>query len=158
VQLVERAGRGVAEFLKLKASEIVVTGAGPISTRRRGGIHRTPNPNNFLSAKSYIPSYAGVRGGIVFEDRAPQVQRDDAPISEFTPYKRQLTSLFDVEARGGGAPRVFHAWLTIPCDHAAPKAVSMEFNLHAQQLRSTTRKPGLGAATVRLRRCPTRID
>lgn len=126
VQLVERAGRGAVEFLKLKCRDVVVTGCWANVNPPGGRNSSHTHPNNFLSAVYYV-STPESEGRIVFEDPRPQAYVLMPPVAEFTPYNGNNV-FFDVKP---GRIVVFPAWLThsVPVNRSAVERVSMAFNL-----------------------------
>lgn len=148
VQLVERAGRGAAEFLKLKFHDLVVTGCWANINPPAGRNTPHTHPNNFLSAVYYLatpPSEAR----IVFEDPRPQAYVMMPPIAEFTPHNGN-NIVFEVKP---GRLVMFPAWLThsVPINRSTEDRVSMAFNLMFRNYVDEA-SPALWRGTVRVNR------
>lgn len=126
VALVEKAGRGALDFLKLQARDIVVSSCwanvNPPGGRNSGHTH----PNNFLAAVYYIQT-PEAEDRIEFEDPRPQAQvmmpRPIAP----SPYNGNTIS-FKVRP---GRLVLFPAWLkhSVPPNRSKVDRVSFAFNL-----------------------------
>ena len=147
VRLIERAGRGAVEFLKLKPRDVVVTGCwaniNPPGARNSSHSH----PNNFLSAVYYVATPVS-EGRIVFEDPRQQAVVMMPPIEEFTPYNGNNV-VFDVKP---GRILLFPAWLnhSVPPNRGREDRISLAFNLMFQHYVEEA-SPALWRGTVRLK-------
>jgi uncharacterized protein (TIGR02466 family) len=126
VALVEKAARGAADFLKLKARDLEVTGCWANVNPPGGRNSSHTHPNNFLSGVYYVATPAS-EGRIVFEDPRPQAYVMMPPVAEFTPYNGNNIT-FDVKP---GRLVLFPAWLThsVPVNRSNQDRVSIAFNL-----------------------------
>lgn len=126
VRLIERAGRGAAEFLKLKTRDLVVTGCWANINPPGGRNSSHTHPNNFLSGVYYVSTPEG-EGRITFEDPRPQAYVMMPPVTAFTPHNGNTITL---EVKPGRMV-LFPAWLThsVPVNRSDQERVSIAFNL-----------------------------
>jgi uncharacterized protein (TIGR02466 family) len=126
VALVEGAAQGAAEYLKLKSSDLVVTGCW--ANLNPPGAHNPSHnhPNNYLSGVYYVAAAEGATR-IAFEDPRPQAQVMLPPVTEHTPYNGNVVM---VEAKPGRL-LLFPAWLGhfVPTNRSSEDRVSIAFNL-----------------------------
>jgi uncharacterized protein (TIGR02466 family) len=126
VEIVEKASKGAAEFLKLRARDLEVTGCWANINPPGGRNSSHTHPNNFLSGVYYVATPAS-EGRIVFEDPRPQAYVMMPPVAEFTRHNGN-NIVFDVKP---GRLVLFPAWLThsVPVNASEHERVSIAFNL-----------------------------
>jgi uncharacterized protein (TIGR02466 family) len=126
VEIVEKASKGAAEFLKLRARDLEVTGCWANINPPGGRNSSHTHPNNFLSGVYYVATPAS-EGRIVFEDPRPQAYVMMPPVAEFTRHNGN-NIVFDVKP---GRLVLFPAWLThsVPVNGSQHERVSIAFNL-----------------------------
>ncbi len=146
VSLVEKAGRGAVEFLKLQHRDLVVTGCWANVNPPDGRNSPHTHPNNFLSGVYYVATPAS-EGRIVFDDPRPQAFVMMPPVAQYTPYNGNHIT-FDVKP---GRLVLFPAWLThsVPLNRSTDDRVSIAFNLMFQRYVDES-SPPLWQGTVRV--------
>lgn len=126
VTLFESAGRAAANYLKLKCTDLVVTGCWANVNPPGGHNPSHTHPNNYLSGVYYVAVPEG-EGRIAFEDPRIQAQVMMPPVSELTPYNGNIVT-FETKP---GRLLVFPAWLghAVPTNRSQQNRISMSFNL-----------------------------
>lgn len=125
-KLAERAGRAAAQYLKLPARDLAVTGCWANVNPPGGRNTAHTHPNNYLSGVYYVAMPAG-EGRIVFEDPRPAAAVMMPRVAEFTPHNANSMT-FEVKP---GRMVLFPAWLThsVPVNRSTQERVSIAFNL-----------------------------
>lgn len=126
ISLVEKAAHAAAEYLKLRSTDLTVTGCW--ANINPPGAHNPPHihPNNYLSGVYYVATPPG-EGRITFEDPRAQTQIMMPPVTEPTLNNGNLVN-FGVKA---GRLLMFPAWLahSVPVNRSQMNRVSISFNL-----------------------------
>lgn len=126
IGLVEKAAQGVAEYMKLRWRDLVVTGCW--ANYNPPGAHNPSHshPNNYLSGVYYVAVAEGATR-IAFEDPRPQAQVMLPPVVEHTPHNGNIVLL---EAKPGRL-LLFPAWLghSVPVNKSATERISISYNL-----------------------------
>lgn len=125
-RMIERHGRKIADFLQLKATDLVVSGCWA-NINPPGG--RNPvhcHPNNFLSGTYYV-SLPDDEGAITFEDPRPQAHVMMPPRSCHNAYNSNVVT---VQVKPGRLI-VFPSWLShsVPVNGKSEDRISIAFNL-----------------------------
>jgi uncharacterized protein (TIGR02466 family) len=145
VRFVEDAGKAVVEFLKIQASDLVVTGLWANVNPPGGRNLLHSHPNNFLAAVYYVET-PETEGRIVFEDPRPQAHVM-MPKAEFGPFTGNHVT-FNVKP---GRLVLFPAWLkhSVPTNESASDRVSVALNLMFRRYVEDS-SPALWEGTVRV--------
>jgi uncharacterized protein (TIGR02466 family) len=125
-RLIESGARGIADFLKLKARDLVLTGCWANINPPGGRNSSHTHPNNFLSGVYYVSTPPG-EGRIEFADPRPQAFVMMPHVQSFGPYTGNSVTVDVVPGR----LIFFPAWLShaVPMNRSSEERVSIAFNL-----------------------------
>lgn len=148
VKMVEQAGRSAAKFLRLKDTDLFVTGCWGNVNPPGGRNSPHTHPNNFLSGVYYV-SLPGAASSLVLHDPRPQAFVMMPPVAEFSSHNGNTSTLEVKEGR----MVLFPGWLThsVPVNSTDQDRVSIAFNLMFRNYVENA-SPALWKGTVRVGR------
>jgi uncharacterized protein (TIGR02466 family) len=143
VELIEKAGRGVARYLQVEPFPMIITGCWA-NVNPPGTYHPTHNhPNNYLSGVYYV-AVPPTGSHLVFQDPRPVM------IMPRVPKHSRVTANAAVSDVKPGRMVLFPSWLRhhVPTNEGTTERISIAFNLmftnFAETLASPMWKPTAG--------------